>query len=180
MESILNGIKSVDNYYLTNDKDSGSKGKAGESILRNYFTGRWERVHPQTTSDVKGKGFALEVKSGAGWLINPCYDSKEQAQAAAQALNRLNAQLVAYTVEGYNGESDLLRFIDETRVISSAAFIAILHSLNLVIAKKGSSGLWGIAIQVVKTSKKKRAALEAMLNENGITIDEAAEKYNFI
>lgn len=178
MEAIINSTRDVDRYYLTR-KDDGKQGRAGEVILRNFFSNVWERVHPQGVNDCKGKGFALEMKSGAGWLVNPCYDTKEQAQAAANALNRLNAQLVAYTVDGYSGESDLIRFLDETRILSSNKFLAILHSLNLVIAKKGSSGLWGIAIQVVKTSKKKRAALEALLDENGMTVEQAGERYNF-
>lgn len=178
MAKAITSTKTAFGYY-NNPKDDGKYGRISEVLTRAYLDGEYERCHPQNVSDAKGKGFACEIKTGAGWLLNPCFDSKEEAQAFLPTFTRLKSQVIFYAVDGVKSVDDLPRFMDDLRLVSSHTFLLILHTLNLIIVKKGSNGLWGIAIQVVKTSKKRRAALEQMLDKMGMTIYEAEEKYNF-
>lgn len=169
--------------------DDGAYGRRFEVWARWYLSGRVDRCHPASIADVTVrttqtardsgvidyKTFSLECKSGAGWLLNPVYETPEQAEQAfttytqgavtIQAMRR--SRYVAY-IPRYDGLNGL-----QARVYSQEEFLAILHSQKLIRVKKSTAGEWGIAIQEFrqKNSPKREIRFREALAACGQTIE---------
>lgn len=166
-------------YYMDNECDTGANGRAFEVAFRAMMTKKIERVHPLGVSDMRVKGKAIEAKSGCGWLVNPEFYTPVAAAEYWTSTKRpiKKADYIAYLprFDGSN-EADAL-------ILTQTAFLKCLERSNLARVKKGSNGLYGIAIQSYIPSKKFHASrerlnqfLEDMWN-NGWLPDVFAERH---
>lgn len=160
--------------------DDGIVGKRSDVLVRYILTGKLEYCHRAGNSDVKGRGFAVEVKQAQGWLVNPCYSSKEEAQAALEKFNRLPAQFVAYA---WKTDGTISGALADFRIVSSTAFVKFLKSINKIVVKRGSTASgngakWGFAVQSFHGSAKALAKLEQFLS-NGWTLLEHSAEYEY-
>lgn len=152
--------------YRRNVKDTGRNGRAFEVLVREYILGTVERVHPLGVSDISAKCGAIECKSGRGWIVNPVFDTAEEALCYYYK-NRLpmnKARYIVYTPYAEYG-------INGARVYTQRTFLDILEKCGLITAKKSSRGAYGIAIQVFSNSAKKEAAFLDALDADGETLD---------
>lgn len=163
--------------YLSNQNYSGRSGSALEVMLRAFLTGKVAAMSRAGLSDIAFKrGVTIEAKSGAGFLVNPTFDSKEDALAFfTEAYAPMSkAMFVAYCPKFYGT-------LDNVRILTQKTFLGILSQHNLIRAKQ-SRGLWGIAIQnwiptkSFKPSLKKVEAVKAAL-ESGMTVAEFKARY---
>lgn len=163
----------------TNTHDNGKDGRNFEVVLRYALTGKEEACHGLGKTDITigVKGVTIEAKSGAGWLVYPCYESKEEAEALIEEGFKMSrATYVAY-VPTFTGDPY------EAIVLTQAAFLAVFSKHKKIRAKKSSSGLWGVALQSYvptekfKASVKTYEAILADLADNGMILEEFAEKY---
>lgn len=171
--------------YLGNTKDKGGKGRAVEVITRTILSVAVERCHPQGVADIskKCKG-AVEVKTACGWLVNPCYESKEEAlEEIADGLpNFRHARYVAYApevflTESMSPEKAILAVYAAMKVYTKREFLACVRDAGLFVAKKSSAGLWGVAIQSFKNSMKREALWFSLLQNHGEDLFTFAEKW---
>lgn len=180
-----NNMMKLVKAYLSNEKDKGGKGRAVEVITRVILNVAVERCHPLGVADIskKCKG-AVEVKTACGWLVNPCYDSKEEAQEEiANGLpNFRHARYVAYAPEvflseGMSPEEAILAVYASMRVYTKKEFLSCVKDAGLFVAKKSSAGLWGVAIQTFKNSMKREALWFSLLENHGENLLDFAEKW---
>lgn len=123
---------------------TGRNGDNTENCVQWSVNGTLSRRRPEGCTDVVVKaGVTLEVKTGCGWLVNPWTDSKDEAQEAIDnGLKMRRAAFVAY-LPRYEGPESLY----EMTVNTQRNFLEILARYNLIRVKKGSNGLYGVAIQ---------------------------------
>ena len=163
--------------YLSNKGYSGARGSVLEIMLRAFLTGKVAAMSRAGLCDIAFKrGVTIEAKSGAGYLVNPTFDSKEDALAffeeAYQPMSK--AMFVAYCPK-FTGT------LEDVRIHTQKTFLGILNQYNLIRPKK-SRGLWGIAIQnwiptkSFKPSLKKVEAVKAAL-DSGMTVAEFKARY---
>lgn len=184
---VWNSVNEMVDYYDGAEirRDDGAAGKTAESIINNALKGRLEVVHPDYISDVQFKHFTIEVKTGAGWLMSPVYDTKEDALSALQTVgNRMvRSQFVAYAdkFDRRNPES----LLQTVRIISSRRFCQFLLDNNgLVIKQKSKASAnyndgaryYGVAIQSNRNCKF-WGGLYDLLDSDGLTIDQFIDKY---
>lgn len=186
-QKVWNSVNEMVDYYDGAEirRDDGAAGKTAESIVNKALKGRLDVVHPDYMSDVQFKHFTIEVKTGAGWLMSPVYDTKEDAINALRAAgNRMiKSQFVAYAdkFDRRNPES-LLKTV---RILSSRKFCQYLIDSNgLVIKQKSPASAnhndgaryYGIAIQSNRKCKF-WGGLYDLLDSDGMTIDQFIDKY---
>lgn len=114
-----------------------------ELIIRFLVNGKLESVHPAKVADIQAsKRVTIECKSGCGWLIKPAYDQYEALSILENGFMMDNAKYIAY-VPKFESVGD----IANVQVMTQSEFIEILRKHNKLRIKKGSNGLYGIAIQ---------------------------------
>lgn len=186
-KKVWGSVSEMVSYYdeAENRYDCGAAGKTAESIVNQALKGQLEVVHPDYISDVQFNHFTIEVKTGAGWLLSPIYDTKEDAINAIQKIgNRMiKSQFIAYAdVFDRRKPETLLKTI---RIISSRKFCQFLIDNNGVVIKQkspasanhnNSARYYGIAIQSNRKCKF-WSGLYDMLDSDGMTIEQFAEKY---
>lgn len=163
--------------YLSSKGYSGARGSVLEIMLRAYLTGEVSPMSRAGLTDIVFKqGVTIEAKSGAGYLVNPVFDSKEEALAffeQAYAPMR-RAMFVAYAPKFFGT-------LENVRILSQKKFLDIWRQYGLIRAKQ-SRGLWGVSIQnwiptkSFKPSLKKVEAIEAAL-QSGMTVAEFKNRY---
>lgn len=170
-------------YYFRNPADTGSKGKAFESLVRNELRNELSMCRPAGKTDIVVKrGIALESKTGCGWIVSPIlsegigYATQADAQAAIDSMNFhvCRATHFVYSCDGT---------LENARVFSQKQFLSIWAEHGKLRTKyHRDSGLWGITIQTWiptetwKGSKKVYASILSSLSE-GLTLAEYAERY---
>lgn len=163
--------------YLSNQNYSGRKGSAQEVMLRAFLTGEVAPMSRAGLSDIVFKrGVTIDSKTGAGFLVNPMFDTKEDAWAFFEQayMPMEKAMFVAYSPK-------FIGTLDTVRILTQKKFLSILSQFNLIRVKP-SRGLWGIAIQnwlptkSFKPSLKKVEAVKAAL-ESGMTAAEFKARY---
>ena len=171
--------------YLKNEKDAGRKGRAVEVITRVILNVAVERCHPMGAADIskKSKG-AVEVKTSCGWLVNPCYQTKEEAleEIANDLPNFKHARYVAYAPDCFLSESmtpeqAILAVYASMRVYTKREFLACVRDAGLFVAKKSSAGLWGVAIQQFRNSMKREAIWLDLLENHGQNLFDFASRW---
>lgn len=163
----------------TNTADTGRFGRNFEVDLRAYLKSVIERCHPMHTTDVTVKrGVTLECKTGCGWLVSPFTADVTEADALLEdGFKMRRATYVAYLPQ-YSEDTD----ISEVRFFTQAQFIGIFADHKKVRVKRGSNGLYGIALQsYIPTEKFKcsKAVYQSILSrlDDGLTAEEFAEKF---
>lgn len=162
------------NQYLGNKKDPGAKGRAAEVIMRTILNDKVERVHPLGVADIskKCKG-SVESKTGCGWLVDPCYMTKQEAlEEIAAGVPGFQCRYMGYIPNVYIDEGmSAEQFIDavraQARVYTRKEFVVCVAQAGLFVAKASSRGIWGVAIQQFRNSLKREALWYDILGSNG-------------
>lgn len=186
-QKVWNSVDEMVDYYDGAEmrRDDGAAGKTAESIVNRALKGRLEVVHPDYMSDVQFPHFTIEVKTGAGWLMSPVYDTKEDAINALRAAgNRMvRSQFIAYADKFDRRHPETL--LKTVRILSSRKFCQYLIDSNgLVIKQKSKASAnyndgaryYGIAIQSNRKCKF-WGGLYDLLDSDGLTIDQFIDKY---
>lgn len=186
-QKIWNSVDEMVSYYDGAEirRDDGAAGKTAESIVNQALKGRLEVVHPDYMSDVQFSHFTVEVKTGAGWLLSPVYDTKE---AAIEALHRVGNRMVRSQFIAYADKFDRRNpetLLQTVRILSSRKFCQYLIDSNgLVIKQKSPASAnhndgnryYGVAIQSNRACKF-WGGLYDLLDSDGLTVDEFIDKY---
>lgn len=186
-QKVWNSVNEMVDYYDDAEmrRDDGAAGKTAESIVNKALKGRLDVVHPDYMSDVQFNHFTIEVKTGAGWLMSPIYDTKEDAIDALRAAgNRMiRSQFVAYADKFDRRHPETL--LQTVRILSSRKFCQYLIDSNgLVIKQKSPASAnhndgaryYGVAIQSNRKCKF-WCGLYDLLDNDGMTIDQFIDKY---
>ena len=153
--------------YEANIIDKGRYGRGYEIRVREYLTGKVERVHAQGDTDIRYAHRSIEVKSSACWLINPVFDSAESLLGYLKSTSRpmTRAAYIVYapitkTEEGIPFE----RVENISYVFTQKNFLRCLQNAGMLQVKKRKN-LYGLAIkqfyQSVKSEQKMYDALDA-------------------
>lgn len=182
-----NSLQEMNAYYDVAEtrRDDGARGKTAESLVNAYLKNRLEVVHPDYMSDVSFRHFTVEVKTGAGWLMSPIYNSKQEALAAMMKKGNMmiRSQFIAYADVFDRKNPDSL--YTSIRVISSRKFCQFLLDNGGIVAKQKSPAsanhndgarYYGIAIQSNRKCKFWSGLYDLLENE-GMTLDQFAQKY---
>lgn len=142
--------------YENNAADVGGAGRGWEVRVREYLTGKVERCHAQGQTDITAARRAIEVKTRAGWLINPCFDSKETAEEYMRTTSRpmVGAQYVIYAPETQDAQGRPLDVVSACYVLTQKQFLRAAEEAG-VLQYKQRAGLWGIAIAQFYQSQKR-------------------------
>lgn len=186
-QKVWNSVNEMVNYYDGAEirRDDGAAGKTAESIVNQALKGRLEVVHPNYMSDVQFSHFTIEVKTGAGWLMSPVYDTKEDALNALQTVgNRMiRSQFIAYADKFDRRHPKTL--LQTVRILSSRKFCQYLIDSNgLVIKQKSKASAnhndgaryYGVAIQSNHACKF-WGGLYDLLDSDGLTINQFIDRY---
>lgn len=163
-----------------NRRDPGMEGKQIDVITRYLQTGKIEYCHRAGETDIKGKGFAVEVKHGQTGLTGYVYSSKEEALEAIESFTCLKSQFIAYA---WKVDPSIADINDKMRIVSSHAFIKFMKSIGKLrvqegSAKSGNKGKWAIYTQHFYNSIKAEKLLNEFM-ESGWTLAEHAAEYEY-
>jgi hypothetical protein len=170
--------KDIVNRYLSNHADDGRFGRSFEVMFRKQATNIAHRVHPMTVADVVIGRMSIECKTGCGWLVNPEFDTKDDAIEYFESTKypMMHASFVAYLPK-WDGTNEM-----DALILPQRRFLKCLAKNNLVRAKAGSNGLWGISIQsyiptpTFKASKERYESFMNDLFDNGEYLDSFIER----
>lgn len=160
--------------YERNVSDVGGAGRGWEVRVRAYLTGSIERCHAQGQTDVAIAHRAIEVKTRAGWLVNPCFDSKGAAEQYLRTTSRpmIGAQYIVYAPETQDATGNPLDVASACYVLTQKAFLRAAEEAG-VIQYKQRNGLWGVAIaQFYQSQKKTNCWLDKLEEYNCYTLSQ--------
>lgn len=163
--------------YAENLADTGGRGRAAEVLVREYLTGEVQRVHPLGVTDVIFSRRSIEVKTRAGWLVNPYTEDKERALLDWREKSRImrGAQYIAYSpfeILAGSDKNSMQNFFKVFKVSDFRRFI------TPYIQVRGKAGLYGIAIQQFYQSAKKTARfLDSFDSTPGWSLKEFSELF---
>lgn len=160
--------------YERNSADVGGAGRGWEVRVRAYLTGNVERCHAQGQTDVTANRRSIEVKTRAGWLVNPCFDSKETAEEYMRTTSRpmVGAQYVIYAPETQDAQGRPLDVASACYVLTQRQFLRAAEEAG-VIQYKQRNGLWGVAIaQFYQSQKKSNLWLDKLEEYNCYTLSQ--------
>lgn len=142
--------------YERNVSDVGGAGRGWEVRVRAYLTGTVERCHAQGQTDVTASRRSIEVKTRAGWLVNPCFDSREAAQEYMASTRRpiIGAQYIVYAPETQDAAGNPLDVASACYVLTQKAFLRAAAEAGVLQYKQRAS-LWGVAIAQYYQSVKR-------------------------
>lgn len=160
--------------YESNSADVGGAGRGWEVRVRAYLTGQIERCHAQGQTDVTASRRSIEVKTRAGWLVNPCFDSKEAAERYMQSTSRpmVGAQYVIYAPETQDASGQPLDVVSACYVLTQRQFLRAAQEAG-VLQYKCRNGLWGVAIaQYYQSVKRTNLWLDKLEEYNCYTLSQ--------
>lgn len=158
--------------YENNSADVGGAGRGWEVRVRAYLTGNVERCHAQGQTDIAASRRSIEVKTRAGWLVNPCFDSKETAEEYMRTTSRpmVGAQYVVYAPETQDASGQPLDVASACYVLTQRQFLRAAEEAG-VIQYKQRNGLWGVAIaQFYQSQRKTNLWLDKLEEYNCYTL----------
>ena len=158
--------------YESNSADVGGAGRGWEVRVRAYLTGNVERCHAQGQTDIAASRRSIEVKTRAGWLVNPCFNSKETAEEYMRTTSRpmVGAQYVVYAPETQDASGQPLDVASACYVLTQRQFLRAAEEAG-VIQYKQRNGLWGVAIaQFYQSQKKTNLWLDKLEEYNCYTL----------
>ena len=167
LTSLDEALKEVDNHK----PNGGSHGRKFEIALRYHILNKLERAHGSGITDITIKrGVTLEAGQGSKGLTAPVYETAQDAldywKTSYKPMHK--ASHIAYSPTGSLDFSD-------TRVYTQHEFIEILESCGLVRAK-ADKGMFKVAIQSYKNSKKKYAQYTTALSASGESLNDFMER----
>lgn len=175
----LEGIRAE---YPAEADPMGNPPRQVECFLRYRLTGKVERVHPLGVADVVvKKGITLEVKTGHGWLIEPSFESLEDLENFLDERKNplIKASHIAYLPHRAQDGTDC----DDCLFFTAGQLLTILGSFGKLTLKE-SRGFWGIAMKpwitegyAQKSSVEKENQIRAKLEDQGLILEEFAEKH---
>ena len=160
--------------YERNASDVGGAGRGWEVRVREYLTGRIERCHAQGQTDIAASRRSIEVKTRAGWLVNPCFNSREAAQEYMASTQRpmAGAQYVIYSPETCDADGNPLDVASACYVMTQKQFLRAAQEAG-VLQYKQRAGLWGIAIaQYYQSVKRTNLWLDKLEEYNCYTLQQ--------
>ena len=160
--------------YESNSADVGGAGRGWEVRVRAYLTGNVERCHAQGQTDIAASRRSIEVKTRAGWLVNPCFNSKETAEEYMRTTSRpmVGAQYVVYAPETQDASGQPLDVASACYVLTQRQFLRAAEEAG-VIQYKQRNGLWGVAIaQFYQSQKKTNLWLDKLEEYNCYTLSQ--------
>lgn len=161
--------------YETNVIDKGRFGRGYEVRVREYLTGKIERVHAQGDTDVRYKHRAIECKSSACWLVNPLFDSAESLQAFlnSTATPVKGATYVCYAPVTKDENGIPFENVENiSYVMTQREFLRTMQKANALQVKK-RNGLFGLAVkQFYQSRKAEQALFDALDESNYMTLDQ--------
>lgn len=153
--------------YEANTIDAGRYGRGYEVRVRQYLTGKVERVHAQGDTDIRYARRSIEVKSSACWLLNPVFDSPESLQRYLDGTSRpiTRATYIIYAPITKNEDGQPFERVENiSYVFTQKNFLACLQNAGMLQIKKRKN-LYGLAIkqfyQSAKSEQKMFNALDA-------------------
>lgn len=158
--------------YERNTIDLGGAGRGWEVRVREYLTGRIERCHAQGQTDIATSRRSIEVKTRAGWLVNPCFDCREAAERYMQSTSRpmIGAQYIVYAPEVQDAAGNPLDVASACYVLTQRAFLRAAAEAG-VLQYKQRANLWGIAIsQYYQSVKRTNLWLDKLEEYNCYTL----------
>lgn len=147
--------------YESNIIDKGRYGRGYEVRVREYLTGKVERVHAQGDTDIRHARRSIEVKSSACWLLNPVFDSPESLQRYLDGTSRpiTRATYIVYAPITKDDSGKSYEHVENiSYVFTQKNFLACLQSANMLQIKKRKN-LFGLAIKQFYQSRKAEQAL---------------------
>lgn len=147
--------------YEANTIDCGRYGRGYEVRVRNYLTGKIERVHAQGDTDIRHARRSIEVKSSACWLLNPVFDSEESLRSYLKSTSRpiTRATYIVYAPITKDDSGKPYEHVENiSYVFTQKNFLACLQSANMLQIKKRKN-LYGLAIKQFYQSRKSEQKL---------------------
>lgn len=147
--------------YEANTIDKGRYGRGYEIRVREYLTGKIERVHAQGDTDIRHARRSIEVKSSACWLLNPVFDSEESLLGYLKSTSRpiTRATYIVYAPITKDEQGNPFERVENiSYVFTQKNFLACLQSANMLQIKKRKN-LFGLAIKQFYQSRKAEQAL---------------------
>lgn len=147
--------------YESNVIDKGRYGRGYEVRVREYLTGKVERVHAQGDTDIRHARRSIEVKSSACWLLNPVFDSPESLQRYLDGTSRpiTRATYVIYAPITKNEDGQPFEHVENiSYVFTQKNFLACLKKAGMLQIKKRKN-LYGLAIKQFYQSRKSEQKL---------------------
>lgn len=163
------------NSYEANVIDKGRYGRGYEVRVREFLTGKIERVHAQGDTDIRYKRRAVECKSSACWLVNPLFDSMESLQAYLDNTSRpmKGATYICYAPITKDENGIPFENVENiSYVLTQREFLRTMKEANVLQVKK-RNGLFGLAVKQFYQSKKAEQALfDALDASNYMTLQQ--------
>ncbi len=161
--------------YEENIIDKGRYGRGYEVRVREYLTGRTERVHAQGDTDIRFAHRSIEVKSSACWLLNPVFDSPESLQKylddTARPITRATYIIYAPITKDEEGRP-FERVENISYVFTQKTFLQCLQNANMLQIKKRKN-LFGLAVkQFYQSRKAEQMLFDALDASDYITLAE--------
>ena len=160
--------------YESNVADVGGAGRGWEVRVRAFLTGAVERSHAQGQTDITASRRSIEVKTRAGWLVNPCFESKETAVEYMRTTSRpmVGAQYVIYAPQTTDADGHSLDVASACYVMTQRAFLRAATEAGVLQYKQRAS-LWGVAIaQFYQSQRKTNLWLDKLEEYNCYTLSQ--------
>ena len=161
--------------YEANTIDCGRYGRGYEVRVRNYLTGKIERVHAQGDTDIRHARRSIEVKSSACWLLNPVFDSEESLRDYLKSTSRpiTRATYIVYAPITKNENGEPFEHVENiSYVFTQKNFLQCLQNAGMLQVKKRKN-LYGLAIkQFYQSAKSEQKMLDALDASDYMTLAE--------
>lgn len=154
--------------YEANTIDAGRFGRGYEVRVREYLTGKVERVHAQGDTDIRYSRRAIECKSSACWLVNPLFDSEESLQAFLDStpVPMKGATYICYAPITKDENGIPFENVENiSYVLTQREFLRTMEKAHALQIKK-RNGLFGLAVKQFYQSKKAEQMLFDALDES--------------
>lgn len=161
--------------YESNVIDKGRYGRGYEVRVREYLTGKIERVHAQGDTDIRHARRSIEVKSSACWLLNPVFDSPESLQRYLDGTSRpiTRATYVIYAPITKDEDGQPFEHVENiSYVFTQKNFLACLKKAGMLQIKRRKN-LYGLAIkQFYQSAKSEQKMFDALDASDYMTLAE--------
>lgn len=161
--------------YESNVIDKGRYGRGYEVRVRQYLTGKVERVHAQGDTDIRHARRSIEVKSSACWLLSPVFDSEESLQGYLKSTSRpiTKATYIVYAPVTKDAQGNSFERVENiSYVFTQKNFLQCLQNAGMLQVKKRKN-LYGLAIkQFYQSAKSEQKMFDALDAGDSMTLAE--------
>lgn len=161
--------------YEQNIIDKGRYGRGYEVRVRQYLTGKVERVHAQGDTDIRHARRSIEVKSSACWLVNPVFESEESLLGYLKSTSRpiTRATYIVYAPITTDEQGNSFERVENiSYVFTQKNFLQCLQSAGMLQIKKRKN-LYGLAVkQFYQSAKGEQKMFDALDASDYMTLAE--------